>query len=64
MLPTQWQLDNHKYPHTDKNTEFEKMVLRFYGFPEDYLPDADEAQEMLSAYMDETSEDGDLHTIR
>lgn len=64
MLPTQWQLDNHSYEFTDKNTEFEKMVLKYFGYPEDYLPDAEEASNMIYAYMDEAANDGEPQTIR
>ena len=52
-IPTREQRAKGLYPKTDKNSEFEKAVLRYYGFPEDYLPNKEEAVLMVAAYQEE-----------
>jgi hypothetical protein len=51
--PSKYQIAHGLYPKTDKNTEFEKEVLRYFGFPEDYLPSEEEAARMIETYMEE-----------
>lgn len=51
-IPTKFQIERGMYPRTDKNTDFEKMVLKFFGYPEDYLPDLEEARNMFEEYTE------------
>lgn len=62
--PSRYHIKHGLYPKTDGNTDFEKTVLRYFGFPEDYLPGADEAKNMVETYMEEEHKDGKDDTRR
>jgi len=50
--PTKSDIDAGLYPRWDENTEFEKSVLRHFGFPEDYHPTEEEAYQLMTAVLE------------
>lgn len=49
-IPTKQQIAAGQYPKTDKNNALEKEMLKFFGFPEDYMPTEEEATGMYETY--------------
>ena len=50
--PTKSDIAAGLYPRWDNNTDFEKSVLRHFGFPEDYHPTEEEAYQLMIATLE------------
>lgn len=50
-IPSKRDVKLGRYPRTDNNMSIEKEALLHFGYPEDYMPEADEARNIMEAYL-------------